>query len=91
MDDTRIEDLINVSHGIDFILDAWTKDFQTLGKTDIMGWSWMICCDCVLQQRTDCCMHKRYRELFKQAARERIGLPSVARGYLIVERRSSWT
>ena len=37
LEGTRIEDLINVSHGIDFILDAWTKDFQTLGKKDIPG------------------------------------------------------
>ena len=47
-----------------------------------MGGSWMICCDCTLQQRTDCCVHRRCRELFEQAARERIELQSVARGDL---------
>ena len=44
----------------------------------------MICCDCVLQQRTDCCVHRRCRELFGQAAREGIELPGVALGFLML-------
>ena len=44
----------------------------------------MICCDCVLLHRTDCCVHRRCRELFEQAAQEGIELPSVARGFVML-------
>ena len=44
----------------------------------------MIRCDCMLQQRTDCCVHRRCRELSEQSTRERIELPSVARGDLML-------
>ena len=46
--------------------------------------SWMICCDCVVQQRMDCCAHRRCREIFQQAARNGIELPSVGRGFLML-------
>ena len=84
LEGTRIEDLINVSHGIDLILRCLDERFPDLQQIDKMGRSWMMCCDCVVQQRMDCSVHRRCREVFEQAARDGVELPSVGRGYLML-------
>ena len=72
-------------HGIGLFFRRLDERFPGISsKLTKMGGSWMICCDCVLQQRMDCCVHRRCRELFEQAAREGIELPSVTRGNIML-------